>query len=121
MQELQQMTEAESRLAELIWTNEPMASSALVQLAAQHFGWKKSTTYTILKHLTEKALFQNQGGTVTSLISREGYDTARSRSFVRQAFGGSLPRFLAAFTGGRALTAQEAEELKQMIDTYREV
>ena len=109
----------EARFAELIWENEPLPSNRLAKLAEQELGWKKSTTYTILKRLCERGLFQNEGGQVSSLVSREEFQAAQSEQFVEEAFGGSLPAFIAAFTKGRALTAQEAEEIQHLIDDSR--
>lgn len=114
------LAEAEHKFAELIWENEPLPSSELVRLAAQALGWKKSTTYTVLRRLCERGLFQNLDGAVTSLISRAEYDAICSERFVDDAFGGSLPRFLAAFTGRRKLRADEAEALRRMIDEWEE-
>ena len=111
---------AERKFAALIWEHEPLPSSELVQLAAQALGWKKSTTYTVLRRLCERGLFQNPDGTVTSLVSRAEYDAICSERFVDDAFGGSLPRFLAAFTGRRKLRADEAEALRRMIDDWEE-
>ena len=87
----------EARFAELIWENEPLPSNRLAKLAEQELGWKKSTTYTILKRLCERGLFQNEGGQVSSLVSREEFQAAQSEQFVEEAFGGSLPAFVAAF------------------------
>lgn len=114
------LAEAERKFAALIWEHEPLPSSELVQLAAQALGWKKSTTYTVLRRLCERGLFQNLDGTVTSLVSRAEYDAICSERFVDDAFGGSLPRFLAAFTGRRKMRADEAEALRRMIDEWEE-
>ena len=94
----------EARFAELIWENEPLPSNRLAKLAEQELGWKKSTTYTILKRLCERGLFQNEGGQVSSLVSREEFQAAQSEQFVEEAFGGSLPAFVAAFGSRRRLT-----------------
>ena len=114
------LAEAEAKFAALIWENEPLASSELVKLAADALDWKKSTTYTVLRRLCERGLFQNENGTVTALISRTEYDSVCSERFVEESFGGSLPRFLAAFTGCRKLRAEEAEALRRMIEEYEE-
>ena len=107
---------AELRFAELIWANAPVSSGALVGLANEALGWKKSTTYTVLRRLCEKGLFENDGGTVRALVSREDYLARESRSFVEQSFGGSLPAFLAAFTTRKKLNKSEVDEIKKMID-----
>ena len=114
------LAETETKFAELIWENEPLSSPALVKLAADALDWKKSTTYTVLRRLCERGLFQNENGTVTSLVSRAEYDAVCSERFVEESFGGSLPRFLAAFTGRRKLHADEAEALRRMIEEFEE-
>ncbi len=106
----------EARFADLIWSREPVTTSELVKLAQQAFQWKRTTTHTVVKRLCEKGLFQNQKGTVTSLISKEQFESIQSRSFVEDTFGGALPAFLAAFTQGSSLTPEEAAELHRIID-----
>ena len=91
----------EARFADLIWENEPLSSGALVRLCEEELGWKKSTTYTVLKKLCQRGIFRNEGGTVTSLISREDFFSAQSRRFVEESFDGSLPAFIAAFAAGK--------------------
>lgn len=108
--------EIESRFADLIWDNEPIASGDLVRLAESALGWKKSTTYTVLKRLAERGLFANRGGTVTSLVSRSEFSTRQSRRFVQQHFSDSLPDFIAAFTDGRGLKPEEIKALRRLID-----
>ena len=106
----------EARFADLIWENEPLSSGALVRLCEEELGWKKSTTYTVLKKLCQREIFRNEGGTVTSLISREDFFSAQSRRFVEESFDGSLPAFIAAFAAGKRLTAREIAEIRKMID-----
>ena len=88
----------ESRFADIIWHNEPLTSGQLVQLCQQELNWKKPTTYTVLRKLCERGLFKNENGTVTSLISRENFQSLQSEQFVEETFKGSLPAFIAAFT-----------------------
>ena len=109
----------ESRFADLIWANEPLASSQLVQLAQQELQWKKSTTYTVLKRLCSRGLFQNQSGTVSSLLSREEFYARQSEQFVEETFDGSLPAFLAAFTTRKKLSDEEVRQLQQLIEENR--
>jgi len=111
---------SELSLMNLIWDHAPVGSTQLVRLAADTLGWKKSTTYTMLKKLCEKGFAQNEGGAVTARIPRQEVQAEESEHFVEQTFGGSLPGFLAAFLGGKTISAREAEELKQLIDRYRE-
>lgn len=106
----------ESRFADMIWENEPVTTSQLVRLAGEAFGWKRTTTHTVVKRLCEKGLFVNEKGTVTSRIARERFYAMQSRKYVDDSFAGSLPAFIAAFTDGRKLSAEEAEEIRKMID-----
>lgn len=114
------LAEAEARFADLIWQNEPILSRELVQLAAQELSWKSTTSYTVLRRLCDRGIFQNQNTTVTSLVSREQFYSQKSRQFVEDTFGGSLPGFLSAFIGTGRLNAAQADEIKQLIDNYKE-
>jgi len=109
----------ESRFADMIWTHEPVSSSELVKLAAQELSWKKSTTYTVLKRLCERGIFQNQDGIVTSLISKREFYAVQSEQFVEETFSGSLPAFLAAFTTRKKLSEAEINELQELINQSR--
>ena len=109
----------ESRFADIIWSREPLASGELVRLAGEALHWKPTTCYTVLKRLCQRGLFQNEGGTVRSLISREDYYAMQSEQFVEEHFQGSLPAFLAAFSSRKKLTAQEIKELQRLIDQMR--
>ena len=110
----------EARFADMIWEREPVTSSELVKLAEKVFSWKRTTTHTVLKRLCDKGLFENQKGTVTSVISRSQFYSMQSRRFVENAFDGSLPAFIAAFTKNSTLTPEEAAEIRQMIDRAEE-
>ena len=114
------LAQTEARFAQLIWDNEPITSGELVRLCQQQLGWKATTTYTVLRRLCDRGLFCNQNSTVRALVSREEFDRQRSRAFVQETFDGSLPGFLAAFMGGRRLTARQADEIQHLIDSYRE-
>ena len=109
----------ESRFAELIWQGEPMTSTELVRQAEVTLGWKKSTTYTVLKRLCQRGIFQNRDGKVTSLLSREEFYARQSEQFVEDTFSGSLPAFLAAFTRRKKLSQEEIQQLQQLIDANR--
>ena len=109
----------ESRFAELIWDGEPISSTELVHLAERELEWKKSTTYTVLKRLCEKDIFQNEGGVVTSRLSREEYAARQSEQFVEETFSGSLPAFLTAFTRRKKLTEEEIDQLQRLIERNR--
>ena len=112
--------ESELRFCEILWQHEPVKSSELVRLCAQELGWKKTTTYTVIKRLTELGVVRTQDALVTALVGREAVQKAESRAFVEKNFHGSLPGFLNAFVGGRGLTAAEADELRRMIDKFEE-
>ena len=111
--------EVESIFADIIWNNEPLSSRRLAQLAEERLKWKRTTTYTILKRLCDRELFQNQNGTVTSLVSREEFYARRSEQFVADTFQGSLPAFLAAFGSRKKLSDAEIDELQKVIDSMR--
>ena len=113
------MGTAEAKFADMIWDNEPISSGDLAKLAHQEFEWKKTTSFTVLKRLCERGLFQNQNGTVTSLISREEFYARHSELYVEEAFGGSLPAFLAAFGTRRKLTDKEIDEIRSIIESMR--
>lgn len=115
-----QMGAVESRFADMIWENEPISSTELCRKTETSLKWKKSTTYTVLKRLCEKGIFQNSNGTVTSRISREEFYAAQSEKFVEETFDGSLPAFLAAFTARKGLTQDEVTALRKMVDEYEE-
>lgn len=105
----------ETHFAEIIWKHEPLSSRELVELCEEELSWKKSTTYTVLKKLCDRGIFQNNKGTVTSQISREEYYAVQSEEFVNETFKGSLPAFLAAFTSRNKFSEQEIEELQRLI------
>lgn len=113
-----QLGVVESRFADLVWENAPLSTKALVSMCQEIFEWKKTTTYTVLKRLCEKGIFFNDAGIVKALISRDAFYSARSEQFVQDAFAGSLPAFLAAFTAGKSLTREEVDYLRKMVDEY---
>ncbi|MEE0761986.1 MAG: BlaI/MecI/CopY family transcriptional regulator [Acutalibacteraceae bacterium] len=115
-----QMGSVESRFADIIWQNEPISSSELVKKSEEQFNWKKSTTFTVLKRLCNKGIFQNVKGTVTSLISKQDFYAMQSQQFVDETFNGSLPAFFAAFTARKNLSSEDIAQLKKMIDEYEE-
>jgi predicted transcriptional regulator len=110
--------ETEYRFCRIVWEHEPVGSGELVKLAAAELGWKKSTTYTIIKRLSERGVLKSEGAVITSLVSRQEIQRQESREFLNKTFDGSLPAFLAAFAGGKDLSTQEVDELRRMIDTY---
>ncbi|MBR6654882.1 MAG: BlaI/MecI/CopY family transcriptional regulator [Oscillospiraceae bacterium] len=109
----------EARFADMIWAQAPVSSGELARLAQQELAWKKSTTYTVLKRLCERGLFQNEGGTVSALVSREDFYALQSEKFVEETFDGSLPAFLAAFGSRKKLSDKEIDELEKLIEKMR--
>lgn len=112
--------DSELRFCEILWEHQPVRSSELAHLCAEKLGWKKSTTYTVIKRLTERGVVQTEDAVVTALVSRDQVQRAESRAFVERNFSGSLPGFLNAFVGGRGLSAEEADELRRMIADLEE-
>lgn len=110
----------ESKFADIIWDNEPISSTELSKRSEEILGWKKSTSFTVLKRLCEKGIFINSKGCVTSLVTRKEFFSRQSEKFVDETFNGSLPAFLAAFTARKTLSKEEIKELKQMIKEYEE-
>ena len=115
------LTESEEKFADIIWKNEPIGSGDLVKLCEKEMNWKKSTTYTVLKKLSDKGIFKNENAIVSSLMKRDEYHGKQSIRFVEDTFGGSLPKFIAAFVGSRKISEHQAEELKRLIDEHKEV
>jgi len=114
------LTEAEEKLASIIWSHAPISSPDLVALAARELNWKKSTTYTVLKKICDKGVFRNENANVTVLLTREELLSRQSRRYVEDAFGGSLPKFIASFFGGKKLSPEQAAELKRLIEEHEE-
>jgi BlaI family penicillinase repressor len=109
----------ETRFAELIWQNAPIPSGELVKLCEKELGWKKSTTYTMLRRLCQRGIFQNRDGAVTALLTEQEFHGLQSEKFVEETFDGSLPQFLAAFTARKKLSDREIEALQRLIDESR--
>jgi len=114
------LTAAEERLAQLVWRAAPLTSPELVALAEGELGWKKSTTYTVLKKLCDKGVFKNENAAVSVICGQEAFVRQQSYRYVDDAFGGSLPRFLTAMISGRKLSHQQAEELRRLIEAHEE-
>ncbi len=110
----------ESRFADIIWQNQPLSMQELVKRCENELDWKRTTTYTVLKRLSERGLFRNEGGQVTALISRDEFYARHSEQVVEDAFDGSLPAFVAAFTARKSLTAEEVAQIRCLIDSYGE-
>ncbi len=115
-----QMGVIESRFADIIWENEPISSTELARRSGEVLGWKKSTAYTVLKRLCEKGIFRNENGIVSSVVSKNEFNSLQSEKFVNDTFDGSLPAFLAAFTSRKTLTKDEVEHLRLLVAQYEE-
>ena len=112
--------DSEYRFCEILWEHEPVSSSALVRLCREKLDWKKSTTYTVIRRLSERGVVQSRDAIVTSLVSRQEALSAQSAQVVEKSFAGSLPDFIAAFTRKKKLSRQEIEEIRRMIDSFGE-
>lgn len=108
----------ESRFADLIWEHEPLSSGELVRLCQEELEWKKSTTYTVLKKLCERGIFRNEGGAVSSLLTRQEFYARQSQKYVEETFAGSLPAFISAFVSGKKLSGEDIAEIRRMIDQF---
>ena len=109
----------ETRFAEIVWANEPVTTNQLTKLCAEALQWKRTTTYTVLKKLSEKGLFRTENSVVTSLISKREFEGMQSEQFVDETFAGSLPAFLTAFGSRKKLSNAEIDELQKVIDSMR--
>ena len=114
------LTDMETKFANIIWENEPIESPNLVKLCEQQLSWKKSTTYTMLRRISEKGIFENRKGTVYSLIKKEDFYSMQSQEYINEVFQGSLPRFFTAFTRGKKLSNKEINELQTLINEHKE-
>ncbi|MGM9566522.1 BlaI/MecI/CopY family transcriptional regulator [Evtepia sp.] len=113
------IADSEYRFMQVVWEAAPVGSGRLVELCSEKLGWKKSTTYTVLKKMCLKGLLQNEKSVVSVVVPRELVDNQAAEQFVDRTFGGSLPGFLAAFMGSKKLSDAEAEELKHLIDEHK--
>ncbi|MCL1792137.1 MAG: BlaI/MecI/CopY family transcriptional regulator [Peptococcaceae bacterium] len=112
--------DAEYKFTTIIWEVEPINSTDLVKICHDRLGWKKSTTYTVLKKLSDRGVLQNVDTIVTSLVSHEQVQKYEGENLLNRAFDGSLPTLLATFLQDRKLSAGEADELRQMIENAKE-
>jgi predicted transcriptional regulator len=119
MHQEMKLSNADYRLLSIVWDAEPIASPELCKLAEAQLGWKRTTTYTVLKRLCDKQLLQNENTIVSSLVGRQEVQKAESRDVINRSFDGSLPQFIASFLGNEQISDDEAEQIKQMIDGYR--
>ncbi len=111
----------ETRFADIIWSNAPIKTTDLVKLAEAELGWKRTTTYTVLKRLSERGIFSLTGGIVSVVITKDNFFSKKSHEVVSESFGGSLPAFIAAFTSRHNLTKEEIKEIQSIIDKMKGV
>ena len=111
--------ESEYRFCMILWENEPVKSSTLVALCREQLGWKPTTTYTVIKRLSERGVLKNKNTVVTSLVSKDEVQAAEIDEMVEKRFGGSLPAFMAAFSTHKKLTDKEIDEMKRLIEKMR--
>lgn len=111
--------ESEYRFCLIMWEHEPVTAVALAKLCQEKLGWKRTTTYTVIKRLGERGVLKNEGGTVTSLVSKDQAQASEIDELVEKKFEGSLPAFVAAFTKRQTLSEEELDKLQQMLDRIR--
>lgn len=119
MPQKQKLFDSEYRLASIVWETEPIQSGELCKICEQRLGWKRTTTYTVLKKLCNKGILQNETAIVTSLAKKEQVQKQEGQAVLDKAFGGSLPKFIAAFLGEQGLSDAEAQEIRELIDNYQ--
>lgn len=111
--------ESEYRFCLILWENEPVKSSRLVELCREQLGWKPTTTYTVIKRLSERGVLKNENTVVTSLVSKDQVQEAELNEMVEKTFEGSLPAFIAAFTKLERISDKEIDAVQEMIDRFR--
>ncbi len=111
--------ESEYRFCLILWENEPIKSSELVALCKERLGWKPTTTYTVIKRLSDRGVLKNENTVVSSLVSKDEVQAAEIEEMVEKTFEGSLPAFVAAFTKHQRISAKEIEAVQQMIDRFK--
>ena len=111
--------ESEYRFCLILWEHEPIKSSELVKLCKEELGWKPTTTYTVIKRLSERGVLKNENTVVTSLVSKDEVQAAEIDDMVEKTFEGSIPAFIAAFTRHQKLSEKELDEVQQMIDKFK--
>ena len=118
--EVPKIFESEYRFCLILWENEPVNSTKLVELCKRQLGWSKATTYTVIRRLSERGVVKNENATVTALVSKEEAQKHRLEELVEETFEGSMPAFIAAFSHSKRLTKKEVEQLQTLIDQFRE-
>lgn len=114
-----ELGELQERFADIVWEHEPIASGELAKICERELNWKRPTTYTVLRKLCEKGVFANRDGIVVSLVSRGEFYSAKSKRIIEESYRGSLPEFIAAFTDQNSLSAQDIDEIQELINKYK--
>ncbi len=109
----------EARFADIVWERAPITTAELIVLCEEELGWKRTTTYTVLKRLSERGIFKNDSGSVIALITRDEFYSMQSEKVVKDSFGGSLPAFIAAFTSRQSLSDGEIAEIREIIEKMK--
>ena len=117
--EIPKIFESEYRFCLILWEHEPITASELVRLCQNQFGWKRTTTYTVIKRLTERGVLENVDGKITAIVSKEEAQAREINALVEEKFQGSLPAFVAAFTRRQDISNEELDEVQRMIDRIR--
>uniref|UniRef100_UPI004056F7E4 BlaI/MecI/CopY family transcriptional regulator n=1 Tax=Acetatifactor sp. TaxID=1872090 RepID=UPI004056F7E4 len=112
--------ESEYRFCLILWEHEPVKSTELVKLCEEQLGWKKATTYTVIKRLSERGVLKSENAVVSSLVSKSEIQAAEIDELMEKTFEGSVPAFLAAFTRNRKMSVKEIQEIRDMIDSFEE-
>ena len=118
--EVPKIFESEYRFCLILWDNEPINSTRLVELCKEQLGWSKATTYTVIRRLSERGVLKNENTIVTTLISKEEAQKARLEEMMEETFEGSMPAFIAAFSRSRKLNKKEVDQLRALIDSFGE-
>ena len=114
-----ELGELQERFADIVWEHEPIASGELAKICERELNWKRPTTYTVLRKLCEKGVFANRDGIVVSLVSRGEFYSAKSKRIIEESYRGSLPEFIAAFKDQNSLSAQDIDEIQELINKYK--
>lgn len=112
--------ESEYRFCLILWENEPINSTKLARLCHEKLGWSRTTTYTVIRRLSDRGIVKNENAVVTSLVSKDEVQAAEIDELVEKTFEGSMPAFIAAFTRRKKLSGEEVEQIRRMLDSYEE-
>lgn len=112
------ISDSEMKFMNLVWDNSPINSTKLVKLSEEHLGWKKSTTYTVIRRLSQRGILKNENAVVSFIVNKEEVQETKGQELIGKVYEGSIKMFLSAFLNKEKISKEEAEELKTMIDEY---